>query len=86
MEGETVSTHETENTRMKTYMSIRQTAQFTGLGESYLRRAVRNNSVPGFYVAGVGSKFMVNVPLLLTKLDKESQNTLTDYGQCIESR
>lgn len=73
-----MNTFKMESTRIKTYMSIRQAAQFTGLGESYLRKSVQNNSVPGFYIAGTGSKFMINVPLLLAKLDEESKKTITE--------
>lgn len=61
----------------KTYMSIRQTAQMTGLGESYIRRGVKCNKIPGFYVAGEGSKFMVNVPLLLEQLEKKSKGYIS---------
>ena len=59
-------------------MSIRQAAQVTGLGESYLRKGVKNRTVPGFYVAGEGSKFMVNVPLLLKQLDMQSKSNVSE--------
>lgn len=62
---------------MKTYMSIRQSAQATGLGESYIRKGVKERLIPGFYVAGQGSKFMVNVPMLLQQLEKQSQGNVT---------
>lgn len=62
----------------RTYMSIRQAAQVTGLGESYLRKGVKNRTVPGFYVAGEGSKFMVNVPLLLKQLDMQSKSNVSE--------
>lgn len=58
----------------KTYMSIRKAAQFTGLGESFIRNGVKKGTVPGFYVAGEGSKFMVNVPLLMAVLEQRSMN------------
>ena len=61
----------------RTYMSIRQAAQVTGLGESYIRKGVKNKTVPGFYVAGEGSKFMVNVPLLLEQLDMQSKSNVS---------
>ena len=41
------------------YMSIRETAKKTGLAESFIRAAVKENKVPGFYS---GKKFLVNVP------------------------
>ena len=65
-------------------MSIRQAAQVTGLGESYIRKGVKNKTVPGFYVAGEGSKFMVNVPLLLEQLDMQSKSNV--YGQNTEEQ
>ena len=46
----------------KTYMSIRDTARLTGFGESFICNGVKKRTVPGFYVAGEGSKFMVNTP------------------------
>ena len=49
------------------YMSIRQTAKQTGLSESFLRTAVKNKQVPGFYS---GKKFLVNVPRLLAVLEE----------------
>lgn len=58
-------------------MSIRQSAQVTGLGESYIRKGVKNKTIPGFYVAGEGSKFMVNVPLLLEQLDIQSKSNVS---------
>lgn len=61
----------------RTYMSIRQSAQVTGLGESYIRKGVKNKTIPGFYVAGEGSKFMVNVPLLLEQLDIQSKSNVS---------
>lgn len=48
------------------YMSIRQTAKKTGLAESYIRSAVKNNQVPGLYS---GKKFLINVPRFLASLE-----------------
>ena len=48
------------------------------VGESYLRKGVKNRTVPGFYVAGEGSKFMVNVPLLLKQLDMQSKSNVSE--------
>lgn len=69
---------QTTERRLKTYMSIRQAAQATGLGESYIRKGVKQNLIPGFYVAGQGSKFMVNVPLLLDQLEKQSKGNISE--------
>ena len=52
----------------KMYMSIRETARYTGLAESFLRAAVRENKVPGIRS---GKKFCVNVPQLLLILEEE---------------
>lgn len=68
---------QTTERSLKTYMSIRQAAQATGLGESYIRKGVKERMIPGFYVAGQGSKFMVNVPLLLDQLEKQSQGNIS---------
>lgn len=68
-------------TRQRTYMSIRETAKMTGLGESFVRKGVKNKIVPGFYVAGEGSKFMVNVPMLLEQLEKKSINSVEESEQ-----
>lgn len=65
-------------TRQRTYMSIRETAKLTGLGESFVRKGVKNKTVPGFYVAGEGSKFMVNVPMLLKQLEKMSVESIEE--------
>lgn len=59
------------------YMSIRKTGQVTGLGESFIRNGVKKGTVPGFYVAGEGSKFMVNVPLLMAVLEQRSMDSMT---------
>ena len=49
------------------YMSIRETAKKTGLAESFIRAAVKENKVPGFYS---GKKFLVNVPRFLATLEE----------------
>lgn len=51
------------------YMSIRQAARHTGIAESFLRSAVKDKRVPGFYS---GKKFLVNVPRLLKVLENQS--------------
>ena len=53
-----------------TYMSIKQTAQKTGIAESCIRKLVKDGGVPGVYV---GVKYMVNVPLFVEQLNKTSQ-------------
>lgn len=51
------------------YMTIRQTAKRTGIAESFLRSAVKNKKIPGFYS---GNKFLVNVPRMLEVLENQS--------------
>ena len=51
------------------YMSIRQAARKTGIAESFLRSAVKDKKIPGFYS---GKKFLVNVPRLLAVLEEQS--------------
>ena len=53
----------------KLYMSIRETAKYTGIAESFLRTAVRDKRVPGVYS---GRKFLVYVPKFLQTLEEQS--------------
>lgn len=55
---------------MKTYMTIRQTASETGLAAGTLRARLKRNKLPGFYA---GSRYYINVPLLMEMLDAESR-------------
>lgn len=55
---------------MKTYMTIRQTAIETGLAAGMLRARLKHNKLPGFYA---GSRYYINVPLLMEMLDAESR-------------
>ena len=55
------------------YMSIRETAKKTGLAESFIRAAVKENKVPGFYS---GKKFLVNVPLFWRHLRRSKTQKL----------
>lgn len=54
------------------YLSIRQTARKTGIAESFLRNAVKDKKVPGFYS---GKKFLVNVPRLLAVLEEQDKQS-----------
>lgn len=47
------------------FMSIEDTAAFTGLSQYYLRKGVRNNEVPHICC---GTTYKVNVPKLLDQL------------------
>ena len=53
----------------KPFMSIKEACTFTGLSQHFLRQGVKDGSIP-FLMAG--SKYMINVPRLLEKLDRES--------------
>ena len=55
---------------MKTYMTIRQTASETGPAAGTLRARLKRNKLPGFYA---GSRYYINVPLLMEMLDAESR-------------
>ena len=54
----------------KTYMNLTDACKATGLSTYYLRRGCKDGSVPH---CKSGVKYMVNVPLLLQKLDEESR-------------
>jgi len=54
------------------YMSIRQTAKKTGIAESFLRSAVKEKKIPGFYS---GRKFLINVPQLMVVLEEQSNRS-----------
>lgn len=55
---------------MKTYMTINQTVRETGFSEGMLRTRLKHNKLPGFYA---GSRYYINVPLLMEMLDAESR-------------
>lgn len=55
---------------MKTYMTIRETASETGLAAGTLHTLLKRNKLPGFYS---GSRYYINVPLLMEMLDAESR-------------
>lgn len=55
---------------MKNYLTIRQVAAAGIVSESYLRLMVAQGRCPGIRV---GNRYMVNVPLLMEQMDRESQ-------------
>lgn len=55
---------------MKTYMTINQTVSETDFSEGMLRARLKRNKLPGFYA---GSRYYINVPLLMEMLDEESR-------------
>lgn len=64
-----------ERTRMeaKKFMTIREVARLGILSESYLRRLEHMGKLPGFYS---GVKKLVNVPMLMEQIEKESMVTV----------
>ena len=54
----------------KRFMSITETARFTGLSERYIRRSIKAHSIPVIYS---GNKALINIPLFLNQLDRESE-------------
>lgn len=53
----------------KTFLTIRQVAQSGLLAETHLRALEHQGKLPGIYI---GKKKLVNVPLLMEQLDRES--------------
>ena len=50
------------------YRPIPATAKYTGLAECFIRKGVKDGTIPAIKV---GKKYMVNVPLLLENLNAE---------------
>ena len=50
---------------MKQFMSIKETCNYTGLSQCYLRNGCRDGTVP--YVKS-GVKYLIDVPVLLARL------------------
>ena len=53
----------------KVFCSIKEACKATGLSQYYLRRGCKAGTIPHVVV---GTKFMINVPLLLQRLNEES--------------
>lgn len=53
----------------KTFLTIRQTVEVTGLSTHYLRNGCRTGTVP--HITS-GNRFLINVPLLIEGLNRES--------------
>lgn len=51
---------------MKAFMTINEAARVTGLSQYYLRRGVRDGTVP--YIRS-GTKYLINLPRLLEQID-----------------
>ena len=58
-----------ENT-CKPFMTIKEACNYTGLSQGFLRRGVKDGSIPA---VSVGAKYMINMRLFFEKMDKESE-------------
>ena len=58
------------------FLSVRETARETGISETFIRKCLAKNKVPGF---NSGRKFMVDVPAFLSQL--ENHETSKDVIQ-----
>ena len=61
------------------YLSIKDTARFTGLSEYYLRTRLREGKI---HHITSGTKVLINLPLMLAELEKQS----TQPAQCNDSQ
>lgn len=57
----------------KVFCSIKEACAETGLSQYYLRRGCKAGTIPHVVV---GTKFMINLPLLLKKMDEASQDNV----------
>ena len=53
----------------KIYMSRKEAAAYTGLSYHFIRKGTENGTIPHIMS---GNRFLVNVPMLLQKLEEES--------------
>ena len=52
----------------KRFLSVRETARATGLGEAYIRRGLKQGTIPHLMT---GKKVLVNVPMLVQRLEEQ---------------
>ena len=52
------------------YMTIPETAKYTGFAECFIRKSVKEGTAPAIMI---GKKYMVNVPLWLKQLEDQSE-------------
>lgn len=64
--------------QMDKYQTIRQAARATGIPEFLMRTRLKQKKLPGFYV---GSRYYINVPLLMEMLDAESRASVATDGK-----
>ncbi len=63
-----------------TFVTINQAAKAIGLPDTCLRRMQADNALPGFRS---GSRFYVNLDMLIAKLDEQCRNN--DEGTAVVS-
>ncbi len=52
------------------YMSIPEAAKYTGLAACFIRKGIKSGEIPSI---NAGKKYLVNVPLMLEKLEEQSR-------------
>ena len=52
------------------YMSIPDAAKYTGLAACFIRKGIKEGTIPAITA---GKKYLVNMPLMLARLDAESE-------------
>lgn len=57
------------------YQTIQETCETTGLSQYYLRSGCKEGKIP--YIQS-GSKYLINVPLLLEKLEREALDNVDE--------
>ena len=55
---------------MQVFMSIPEAAKYTGLAACFIRKGVKDGTIPAI---NAGKKYLVNIPLMIEKLNKESE-------------
>lgn len=60
---------------MRRFQTIADATRTTGLSQYYIRRGCREGSIPHIKS---GNKFLVNVPLLIERMDQMSEAVVTN--------
>lgn len=60
---------------MKIYMTIRETSEYTGLSQHYIRLGCRSGAIPHMRA---GNKYLINVPAMLDMLRTINDKEYTD--------
>lgn len=59
----------------KIFMSIVDANKYLGLGITYLQHGCKNGTIPHIKLK---QKYLINVPLFLEKLNKESEDNIVE--------